>query len=82
MQPGAISGIIVTIMQVRICPQCHSYDVHRSRRKGFVERVLLPMILKRPYRCDGCNERFYGHAYARPLAVPEPPEPKELDRAA
>ena len=57
-------------MHVRICPKCRSYDVHRSRRRGFLERVLLPLILKRPYRCDGCNSRYYGYALARSLPVP------------
>ncbi len=57
-------------MHVRICPRCRSYDVHRSRRRGFVERILLPLILKRPYRCDGCNSRYFGYTFARPLPAP------------
>ena len=63
-------------MHVRICPRCRSYDVHRSRRRGFVERYLLPLILKRPYRCDGCNSRYYGYALARPLPAPQPSSPR------
>lgn len=63
-------------MHVRICPKCRSHDVHRSRRRGFVERVLLPLVLKRPYRCDGCNSRYYGYTFARRLPVPEPAEPE------
>lgn len=67
-------------MQVRICPRCHSYDVHRSRRRGFVERYLLPLILKRPYRCDGCNSRYYGYALAQPLPAPQPSSPRAADK--
>ncbi|MGH9509610.1 MAG: hypothetical protein ACRD2Q_01045 [Terriglobales bacterium] len=66
-------------MHVRICPQCRSYDVHRSRRRGFVERVLLPLVLKRPYRCDGCNSRYYGYTFAQPLPDPEPSSQKKSD---
>jgi len=66
-------------MHVRICPRCRSYDVHRSRRRGFVERYLLPLILKRPYRCDGCNSRYYGYAFSQPLSPSRPRVPAASD---
>jgi hypothetical protein len=74
---AAIGGILVA-MHIRICPKCHSTSVHRSRRRGFVERFLLPLIFKRPYRCDGCNSRYYAYAYgqrlhgASPSTTPKP----------
>ena len=59
-------------MNARICPQCHSLDVHRSRRRGFVERFLLALIFKRPFRCDKCKARYYGYVYSTPLRVENP----------
>ena len=32
----------------------------RSRRRGWVERVILPLLLLRPFRCRPCSERHYG----------------------
>ena len=54
-------------MNARICPQCHSLDVHRSRRRGLVERFLLALIFKRPFRCNKCKARYYGYVYSTPL---------------
>ena len=59
-------------MNARICPQCHSLDVHRSRRRGFVERFLLALIFKRPFRCDKCKARYYGYVYSTPLREENP----------
>ena len=58
---------ILELMNVRICPQCHSLEVHRSRRRGFVERFLLAFVFKRPFRCDSCKTRYYGYVYSTPL---------------
>jgi len=44
----------------RICPSCKGKRVHRSHRKGLLERVLLPLIGRRPYRCRDCGHRFYA----------------------
>ncbi len=57
-------------MHVRMCPNCHSLDVHRSRRRGFVERFLLALVFKRPFRCDSCKTRYYGYVHSKPI----PPE--------
>jgi hypothetical protein len=37
-----------------------------------VERFLLALILKRPFRCDTCKARFYGYTYAQQLSAPLP----------
>ncbi len=64
-------------MNARICPQCHSLDVHRSRRRGFVERFLLALIFLRPLRCEKCKARYYGYVYSTPLRVERPlPKPE------
>jgi hypothetical protein len=68
-------------MHIRICPRCRSYDVHRSRRRGFIERFLLPLVLKRPYRCDGCNSRYYGYFNASPLMPPQSRTKKTSEEA-
>jgi ribosomal protein L37AE/L43A len=46
-------------MQSRlVCPSCGSKKVHRSKRKGFLERVVLGVAAIRPYRCENCDKRF------------------------
>ena len=34
-------------------------SVQRVARRGFYERLILPLMLRRAYRCRGCSERFY-----------------------
>ena len=68
-------------MNARICPKCHSLDVHRSRRRGFLERFLLAIIFRRPFRCDSCKARYFGYVYSTPLRV-ESPAPKPEASAA
>jgi hypothetical protein len=41
-----------------ICPRCHSNDVKRSRRT-FTERLVLPMLRGRVFRCRDCKKRFW-----------------------
>lgn len=40
------------------CPRCHSNDVKRSRRT-FSERLILPMVQGRVFRCRDCKKRFW-----------------------
>lgn len=44
----------------RRCPYCGSEEVKRSRRRGFTEILLLPILLRRPFKCVRCLRRFYG----------------------
>jgi predicted Zn-ribbon and HTH transcriptional regulator len=41
------------------CPLCHSKRIHRSKRQGIMERVILAMIFIRPFRCEKCDYRFF-----------------------
>jgi predicted Zn-ribbon and HTH transcriptional regulator len=41
------------------CPLCHSKRIHRSKRKGLIERVILAIIFIRPFRCERCDYRFF-----------------------
>lgn len=41
------------------CPWCQSKHIHRSRRKGIIERRILAMLFVRPFRCEGCDNRFF-----------------------
>lgn len=45
-------------MMIRSCPHCLSVSVRRSRHCGFIESVVLPFTLQRPYRCLYCHARF------------------------
>ncbi len=41
------------------CPECHSEQVHASRRRGLVEKRILATIQVRPFRCETCDSRFF-----------------------
>ena len=42
-----------------ICHDCGSKVGFRSRRRNFVERYLLPLVLLQPVRCGECFRRDY-----------------------
>ena len=44
------------------CPRCKTSDVRPSRKRTFLERIILPLFFHRPFRCNGCFRRFYGRA--------------------
>ena len=46
-------------LRARRCPQCRGRHVRRSRHRRVWER-LLGLLTVRPYRCHGCNFRFYA----------------------
>ena len=48
------------------CPLCQSRRIHRSKRKGVLERTVLAMLLVRPCRCDSCDHRFFRSSFANP----------------
>jgi len=49
-----------SLMENPRCPKCEGKDVRRSPRRGFFELILLSSISVRPFRCQGCANRFYG----------------------
>jgi hypothetical protein len=42
-----------------ICHDCGSEVGFRSRRRNFLERYLLPVMLLQPVRCGECFRRDY-----------------------
>jgi hypothetical protein len=46
------------------CPECHSAQVHASRRRGLIERKILATIQVRPFRCETCDSRFFRWSYS------------------
>ncbi len=42
-----------------LCPQCHSLQCRRSRRRGAVD-FFLSIFKLRPWRCVACEHRFYA----------------------
>ena len=42
-----------------VCSVCQSKLIRRSMRRTFKDR-LMSLAGKWPYRCEMCNERFYG----------------------
>jgi hypothetical protein len=58
-------------MRIR-CPNCESLLIYRSRKKGILERVLLKLIFVHPFRCEGCDSRFFRWSlHEKPI----PPRP-------
>jgi hypothetical protein len=41
------------------CPACGD-ALHRSRRRGLFERVILRLVFIRPLRCHRCQLRFFS----------------------
>jgi len=42
-----------------LCHDCGSQVGFRSRRRNFLERFLLPLVLLQPVRCGECFRRDY-----------------------
>ncbi len=59
------------------CPSCGSSDIHRSRRRGFKDRMRSWLGLW-PYTCHGCETRFVnGVRYGpRVMATHQPQDPR------
>ena len=47
------------------CSNCGSSRLRRSKR-SLGERVFLPFLLVRPFRCEDCISRFYGWLWKSP----------------
>jgi len=57
-----------TVQKIRrICPECGSTEISRSRRRGLLEHYVLRVLQIHPYRCLSCSHRF----------VLKGPEPKD-----
>lgn len=53
----------------RRCPSCGCIEVRRSPKKSLFEVAVLPFLLARPFRCEGCGNRFYALAFRRRVPV-------------
>ena len=63
----------VPFQLIRSCPFCESTRVRRSQRHGVFERLVLRLLLIRPFRCETCTRRHYNFFFARRAGVREPP---------
>ncbi len=54
------------------CPFCGSRRIRRSHRRASLERIFLPFLRRRPFRCMDCYERFYS---PEPTDAQPPPRP-------
>jgi len=41
-----------------VCPDCGGKKIRRSRPRGFLESMILPLFY-RPFRCEECDRRFF-----------------------
>jgi hypothetical protein len=47
-----------------ICPNCSSARVRKAKR-SLGEKIFLPLLLTRPYRCEDCIARFNSFLWQR-----------------
>jgi hypothetical protein len=47
------------------CKDCGSETGYRSRRRTWVERLILPLLLLQPVRCGECFRRDYRMIFIR-----------------
>jgi len=59
------------LLPVRYCPLCNGRDIHRSKRRGAVEKALLPFFLLHPFRCKKCDSRYLDLSFAVRTNVPQ-----------
>jgi hypothetical protein len=61
------------------CPDCGGSEGYRSRRRNFVEKRILPLLLLRPVRCVNCYRRIQVSMF---VDVPERKSPANRRVAA
>ena len=49
-----------------VCPKCQSGAIARVARGDVLERLILMLRRKRPYRCLDCDYRFYDRPVSKP----------------
>jgi len=56
-------------MPVMECRYCKAKKLHRSRRQGLYEGLVMRLILRGPFRCSACGRRYsqfiIGREYRR-----------------
>ena len=63
--------------EVMTCSNCGSSRLRRSKR-SLGERVFLPVLLVRPFRCEDCISRFYGWLWQSPGTASAEADAKSL----
>ena len=67
VRPAAPS--LVTGRRAHPCQACGSSVVHRDLARGWGERLLLPLLGLRAYRCVDCGHRFYDRPRPSKVSV-------------
>jgi len=49
------------------CPYCENSRIHKSRRHGMFEKTIAKFISLNPYRCEGCDARYF--IFGRPMTL-------------
>jgi hypothetical protein len=45
------------------CPECGGEKIYPSRLKGQYETHVLPLLFRRPFRCNDCGGRHYNFGF-------------------
>jgi hypothetical protein len=51
------------------CPHCQRKAIRRSKRRGMFDVTVLSVIPMRPFRCEDCDQRFYGFVWPTDTTV-------------
>lgn len=43
------------------CPRCKSYCIKRVARQGILEKLIFPILGLWPYRCQGCDLKYFDY---------------------
>jgi hypothetical protein len=43
------------------CPRCKSYSIKRVARRGIIEKMIFPVLGLWPYRCQGCDLKYFDY---------------------
>src|ERR1041385_6975941 len=54
-----------------VCPHCKTDQIHRSRRRGLIERCAARAGYY-PHRCRTCDARFFGRRHSPPADSVQP----------
>ena len=58
-------------MKKVLCPNCKTDRVYSSQVRGFKEYLAFIFLLKRPFRCHNCYQRFPEHFWYKNWGKPQ-----------
>lgn len=73
------SGNLVSAFK---CPGCGHNEAYHSRPRGIFEKLVLPLFMLRPVRCERCYQRSYALRSVRALERRPPGRRHDMNQPA